>query len=262
MKKWVSLALVTAMSLSAAFAVAEESSSLKDFTGRLKNSAVQEQTAQPEPATQSEDDNSFGQPVKIDDPFFEKVRSSAFVREDKYSKEANVMIEVKNVSGRTLYPRSATVSALNAAGEVVEEETYSNCAPDMVENGDSMFVWDWFYGFDTPIEEIASFAVTVETETSSYTEYQKIDAQGVVMDGIVYALVENTLDTDIYGIDAVVVIEDADGNLLDISEIGTGNAIGTFPGSTMILRANARDYANDTSLSEGNVTVYALHELD
>ena len=66
----------------------------------------------------------------------------------------------------------------------------------------------------------------------------------------------------IYGIDAVVVIEDADGNLLDISEIGTGNAIGTFPGSTMILRANARDYANDTSLSEGNVTVYALHELD
>ena len=30
----------------------------------------------------------------------------------------------------------------------------------------------------------------------------------------------------------------------------------------MILRANARDYANDTSLNEGNATVYALHELD
>ncbi len=55
-----------------------------------------------------------------------------------------------------------TVSALNAAGEVVEEESYSNCAPDMVENGESMFIWDWFYGFETPIDEIAGFAVTVE----------------------------------------------------------------------------------------------------
>ena len=44
------------------------------------------------------------------------MRSSAYLTEDKYSKEANVMIEVKNVSGRTLYPRSATVSALNAGG--------------------------------------------------------------------------------------------------------------------------------------------------
>lgn len=81
------------------------------------------------PAAQSEDESSYGKPVKIEDPFFQKVRSSAYLTEDKYSKEANVMIEVKNVSGRTLYPRSATVSALNAAGEVVEEESYSNCAP-------------------------------------------------------------------------------------------------------------------------------------
>ena len=262
MKKWISLALVTAMSLSATFALAEEANSLKDFTGRLKGGAVQEQTTEAEPAAQSEDEGSYGQPITIEDPFFQKVRSSAFLTEDKYSRDANVMIELKNVSGKTLYPRSATIVALNAAGEVLEEETYSNCGPDMVEDGGSLFVWDRFYNMDTQLADIASFKVTIETETSSYTEYQKIDAQGVVMDGIVYALVENTLDTDIYGIDAVVAIEDADGNLLDISEIGTGNAIGTFPGSTMILRANARDYANDTSLSEGNVTVYALHELD
>ncbi len=41
---------------------------------------------------------------KIEDPFFQKVRSSTYLTEDKYSREANVMIEVKNVSGRTLYP--------------------------------------------------------------------------------------------------------------------------------------------------------------
>lgn len=263
MKKWVSLALVAAMSLSAAFAVAEESSSLKDFTGRLKEGTVKEEAAEPETAEpESEEEGSYGKPVKLDDPFFEKVRSSAYLTEDKYSRDANVMIEVKNVSGRTLYPRKASIVALNAAGEVVEEETYSSCGPEMVENGGSLFIWDRFYGMDTPLDEIASFAVTVETETSSYTDYQTLEAQGVVMDGIVYALVENKLDTDIYGIDAVAVIEDADGRLLDISEIGTGNAVGVFPGSTMILRANARDYANDTSLDEGSVTVYATHELD
>lgn len=53
----------------------------------------------------------------------------------------------------------------------------------MVEDGESMFIWDWFYGFETPIDEIAGFAVTVESETSTYTEYQKIDAQGMMMDG-------------------------------------------------------------------------------
>ena len=120
MKRRMTLALVLAMSLSAAFAMAEETNSLKDFTSRLKGGTVQTQTAEPEtPAAQSEDESSYGKPVKIEDPFFQKVRSSAYLLEDKYSREANVMIEVKNVSGRTLYPRGATVSALNAAGEVV-----------------------------------------------------------------------------------------------------------------------------------------------
>ena len=260
-KKWFSAVLAAALSLTAVFAAAEESS-LKDFTGRLMNGSAKQEATADAAVEQSEDAGSFGQPVKLDDPFFEKARSSAFVREDKYSKEANVMIEVKNVSGRTLYPRKASIAALNAAGEVVEEETYSSCAPDMVENGESLFIWDWFYGFDTPIDEIASFAVTVETETSSYTDYQKIDAQGVVMDGIAYALIENTLDTDIYGISAVIAIDNDEGTLLDVCQVGTGNAVGVFPGSTMILRANAKDYADDTYLDEGNATVYALHELD
>ena len=200
--------------------------------------------------------------MKIEDPFFQKVRSSAYLTEDKYSREANVMIEVKNVSGRTLYPRGATVSALNAAGEGVEEESYSNCAPDMVEDGESMFIWDWFYGFETPIDEIAGFAVTVESETSTYTEYQKIDAQGMMMDSIAYALVENTMDTDIYGVSAVIAVDDDEGRLLDVCRVSTGNATGIFPGSTMILRATVRDYENDTTLESGNATVYALHELD
>lgn len=263
MKRRMTLALVLAMSMSAAFAMAEEANSLKDFTSRLKGGTVQTQTAEPEtPAAQNEDESSYGKPVKIEDPFFQKVRSSAYLTEDKYSREANVMIEVKNVSGRTLYPRGATVSALNAAGEVVEEESYSNCAPDMVENGESMFIWDWFYGFETPIDEIAGFAVTVESETSTYTEYQKIDAQGMMMDSIAYALVENTLDTDIYGVSAVIAVDDDEGRLLDVCRVSTGNATGIFPGSTMILRATVRDYENDTTLESGNATVYALHELD
>ena len=112
----------------------------------------------------------------------------------------------------------------------------------MVENGESMFIWDWFYGFETPIDEIAGFAVTVESETSSYTEYQKIDAQGMMMDSIAYALVENTLDTDIYGVSAVIAVDDDEGRLLDVCRVSTGNATGIFPGSTMILRATVRDY--------------------
>lgn len=49
MKRRMTLALVLAMSLSAAFAMAEETNSLKDFTSRLKGGTVQTQTAEPEP---------------------------------------------------------------------------------------------------------------------------------------------------------------------------------------------------------------------
>ena len=71
MKRRMTLALVLAMSLSAAFAMAEETNSLKDFTSRLKGGTVQTQTAEPEtPAAQSEDESSYGKPVKI--PFFRR----------------------------------------------------------------------------------------------------------------------------------------------------------------------------------------------
>ena len=59
MKRRMTLALVLAMSLSAAFAMAEETNSLKDFTSRLKGGTGQTQTAEPEtPAAQSEDESS------------------------------------------------------------------------------------------------------------------------------------------------------------------------------------------------------------
>lgn len=84
MKRRMTLALVLAMSMSAAFAMAEETNSLKDFTSRLKGGTVQTQTAEPEtPAAQSEDESSYGKPVKIEDPFFQKVRSSTYLLEDQ-----------------------------------------------------------------------------------------------------------------------------------------------------------------------------------
>ena len=61
MKRRMTLALVLAMSLSAAFAMAEETNSLKDFTSRLKGGTVQAQTAEPE--TPAED--AAAQPAKI-----------------------------------------------------------------------------------------------------------------------------------------------------------------------------------------------------
>ena len=47
MKRRMTLALVLAMSLSAAFAMAEETNSLKDFTSRLKGGTVQAQSEEP-----------------------------------------------------------------------------------------------------------------------------------------------------------------------------------------------------------------------
>ena len=254
----LALVLVAGMT---AVACAESSNKLGDFANRLKKAA--QQSAQPseaDPAAAAAD-VSFGPAVRINDPFYQKVRSSAFVVEG-YSKEANVMIEVKNVSGRTLYPDNVSVKMFNAAGEVLDEETYASHGPDMVENGDSLFVWDWFYAFDAEVADVAYFEVTIESDTSSYTDYAKLNGEALVSEGIAFALVENTLDSDIFGIQAVIAVENADGMLMDVCEIGTGNAIGIFPGSTMVLRANVKDYAADKALMEGKATAYVLYELD
>lgn len=260
MKKLMCVCLVMILVLMAAMASAEEKNSLSDFSNRLKKASVQE-TASAE--DNAEDDGvSYGPALKIDDPFFKKIRSSAYLHETEYSKEANVMIKLENVSGRTLYPNGASVTAYSKTGEVIEEETYSGYGPEMVENGENLYIWDWFYGFETPVSEIGYFEVKIETETSSYHEYAKIDGMAMVSDGIAYALVENTTENDIYGVSATICIENAEGTLLDVCEISTSNASGIFPGSVMILRENAKDYATDSILMEGVASVSVLHQLD
>lgn len=262
MKKTICLLLaaVLCMALSCA-ALAEGESKLSDFANRLKKVSENKPAEEVTDAVPAED-ISYGPALRINDPFFQKVRSSAYLQENEYSREANVMIEVKNVSGRTLYPDKASIIAYNAAGEVIEEATYSNYGPEMVADGESLFIWDWFYGFDKPIAEISYFEVKVESETSSYNEYAKIDAQALVSDGIAYALVENTLDSDIYGVCATIAIENEEGTLLDICSITTGNSVGVFPGSVLVLRDNASDYAADQPLAQGIATAYVLHQLD
>ncbi len=255
----LALVLVAGMT---AVACAESSNKLGDFANRLKKAAQQQGEAPAEEAAAPAVDVSFGPALRINDPFYQKVRSSAFMHEDKYSKEANVMIELKNVSGRTLYPDSAAITAYNAAGEVIDEETYASCGPEMVENGDSLFIWDWFYGLEVPVADVAYFEVKVESDTDSYTQYAKYEGQALVSDGIAYALIENTKKEDIYGVQTVIAIENEEGTLLDVCEVTTGNAIGLFPGSTMVQRANAKDYAADAALMEGIAKAYVLYELD
>ena len=260
MKKWIALFLFALLCTSSILAVAEGNNSLNDFSSRLKKKAeVVENVAN---TAEQEDENSFGPAVRISDPFYKKVRSSAFLNETDYSKEANIMIELKNVSGRTLYPDEVSVTAYNAAGEVIKEEKYSNFGPDMVENNQSLFVWDWFYGFDVPVAEINHFEVKVESETSSYNEYAIIDGQALVSEGVAYALVENTTESDIYGVSATIVMENEEGTLLNVTDIAVSNTCGIFPGSVMVLRNNVEDFANNGKLMEANATAHVLHRLD
>ena len=262
MKKLFAIVLAAVMVMSvAALAAAEEKSSLSDFSSRLqgKNAAATE-TAE---APLGEDDGlSYGPALKISDPFYQKIRSSAYIVEDKYSKEANVMIELKNVSGRTLYPDSAKIAAYAADGTLLEEETYSSFGPEMVADGGSLYIWDWFYGFDYAVADIAYYVVTVESETDSYTKYDTIAGEALVSGGIAYALIENTNDYDIYGVSATICIENEEGTLLDVCNVETGNSVGIFPGSVMILRSNAKDYQNDAYLNAGKAAAIVLHEID
>lgn len=263
MKKWVALLAALLMIAVAALAGAEGSSSLSSFSDRLINKVNNTQSGVQESVdAEAVPDVSYGPAVLVNDPFFQKVRSSAYVTEDKYGTEANVMIELKNVSGRTLYPDDVKITAYNAEGEAIAEETYAYVGPDMVSADGSLFVWDWFYHSFDSVADLDHFEVTVETETSSYYKYEEIAAQGIVVNGVGYAVIENATDAEIYGLNATICVENEEGVLLDVCEVNSGNAIGVFPGSVMVLRDNVKDYANDTALQDGIVTVHAIYRVE
>lgn len=256
MKKLISQLLVVSMMMLAAVACAD-STNLSEFADRLMKAAEGSETETNEPVYRD-----YGPEMRTNDAFFEKVRSSAYLREDKYSKSANVMMELKNTSGRTLYPQDVSIAACNANGDVLAEKSYANYGPDAVNDGEKLFVWANFYSLDVALSDISYFEVTIESKTSSYRTYASIDSQALVLNGLAYALVENTLNTDIYGLDATIVVENDNGQLLDVCESYVGTAAGIIPGSTMILRDNAKDYANDTALATGNATAYVTYQLD
>lgn len=234
--------------------------SLSDFANRLKKAA--EPVSEAVELSGETDGLSFGPVVRSNDPFFEKVRSSAYLYEGKYSKEMNVLIELKNKSGRTLYPGTATVSAYSESGDMLEERKYSSVGPAMVKDGESLFIWERFYSPEYELSEVSYFTAVVETETSSYRSYETIKGEALADSGIAYALVQNSTENDIYGVRAVVVVEDEEKILLDVCEIETGNGIGIFPGSVMILRGNIADHANDAPLATGTASAYVLYQLD
>ena len=158
MKKMICMLLALALLAVSCCAMAEGKSSAMDLMQKLKENAAgklsvgKQETA---PAEQTADwleapaaSANVGPEVRFEDPFYENLRTAAYLHEDKYSKEGNVFIELRNVSGRTLYPDTAKIAAYKADGTLLEEETYSNIAPDIVPNGEKVYVWDWFYNFD------------------------------------------------------------------------------------------------------------------
>ena len=204
---------------------------------------------------------SYGSEVRIDDPFYEVVRSSTFFRKSSYSQEADVLIELKNVSGRTLYPDMVSVVACAADGTVIDEDVYAGHGPHKLEANKSMFVSAWLFDFEESADKISYFSVTVDSETHPIFEYAPTGADVSLKENAVYVQVENTTKTDIYDISAVVVLEDEEGTLKGVYTPTGGNSC-ILPGERLVLRNDLWDYSMDGSLDERFLSVYAEYMLD
>lgn len=259
MKKLICMLLVLTLCMSmTAVAGAAGKNSMDLFNAIMQTSGGKTDSAAETAQGSSAD---FGVPVNIDDPFYEKVRSSSFVRKE-YSMEADVFIELKNVSGKTLYPDDATLRMYDVDGNLIEEETYCYVYPSVVEDGATFFVWEWFYNFEATVDQVAYFEVEVETDTSSYYDYHTTTASAYVDDGVMSTEVTNTTDTNIHSIDAVITVENDEGVLMDVGHVSVGNAIAITPGSTMVLMTSAEDYMNDGYLDSGNAAAYVTYQID
>ncbi len=257
MKKRMMIAAAALAMLMSVTALAENtlSAQLEAMTGETAETQTAE-TAQTETAAGA----NVGPAVTASGEGVELVRSSVYLVENKYGNEIRVFAELKNVSGKTLYPDAAALNVLGADGAVLEEEDYCYRYPAMVGDGESFFVWDMLNDPEYPLDSVAGVTLVVENEDESYTDYIRTEADGWVENGIAGVEVTNTTDATVYAVEATLVVSGENGEILDVMNTGTGNAIGLKPGSTMILRDNAEDYTTGKRLTRGTCRAYVTYE--
>lgn len=168
------------------------------------------------------------------------IQKSTFIVTESYSGyRARYIARIVNENDVPLFVTGGSLKVLGADGAQVAEASYlSNTGSKYLEPGEVSFV-SMYADLDSDGEY--TYEANIETKTESYrsTDYavKAADSVYVKVEGeynsdLMKVTVTNETDASLAGIQAVLVLMDADGNLLDIdtqdlyrNELGAGSSI-------------------------------------
>ena len=174
------------------------------------------------------------------------VEASGVLLENDYAAEAHVYAVLRNNSRERLPIYSVQMTALDAAGKKLHEESYVSHLPDVVEPGETMLASEWMYDFVKDVSKVASIRISIETNSRVNEKWiRNEDVQAWVEGKYLCVKFTNTTDATIFGVVCGATVSDADGQILDMllqSEYETDD-LGIEPGSSVIWRKELEDTA-------------------
>lgn len=264
MKKWFFFAAATVLSLSITSVSAHGVPNLKAWSAEALNKEVQltpEPTATPVPKSAPTSGVFSTMMEKLNEETGIEIVEGNLYLDDEIGSIACVMLEAQNISGEAFELEWAAIEMLDADGNVLDCVDGAEFGPSRVEKDESLFIWIGFYDLGDLVDEIESFDVIVQPRMDKQTRYS-LDAKAVsVKDGMISVLVENTVDKTIYEIEALAVVKNDEGRILDICRRKLDEDIGIPPGGTIKMQMDAERYINGSHWMDGNVTVYVTYSL-
>ena len=206
---------------------------LEGMKEERQNSAAQGENAVSEPV------------VTTKDAQLEVVRYAVYMN-DKYSTEAYVYAELKNVGETIIRPDGVQLDICDPSGKQIAQEKYASYGPQVVAPGESLYVKEWLYDFVSDLSRVASIDVSVERSEYSRRKATRIDTAKAYIEGdYLYAELTNASDEAVFGMAAMAVALDKDGRILDVLSEETYSSLGAAPGSTIVMRKYLDEHALD-----------------
>ncbi len=218
-------------------------------------------------------DTPAAEPAKEEKAYIVTIEKSSFKVLESYSGYRGTYIaRIKNENDVPLFLTGGNMQVFDAAGNQVAEASYlSKTGSKYLEPGETSFVSMYV---DLESDGEYSFQANIETKTESYrsTDFAVkvsdptfVKVEGEYNSDLMKATVTNEKDTPLAGIQMVLVLIDADGNLLDIDTQDLyRNELGSQSSITMVSSVDDRTkkFYEANGLEPVAVEAYAWVEND
>lgn len=175
-----------------------------------------------------------------------RVEQENFIVTDNYGLYCYAYAKVKNVGDKPIKVNAGVLEVFDAEGDPITSSDYLSAYAEYLQPDEYTYVsmYSTITGYEA--EDVDDYLLTItgksEKDYLSYrlpvtTEYKEdVDRGYYNTEDYMYATITNDTAEPIFGITAVLVLLDAEGNILYVDDAGMYSDKGIMPGSSIIVR--------------------------